>query len=200
MQFNPGEWLGMGAFTMRYFPSLVLAVIIVGAGVTVMAQGTNYHLGTIPRTEDIQAWDNAIGPAGKELPPGSGTAKEGANLYKQKCAACHGPTGKEGHSGPPFSVPRLVGGKIGSSWPFATTIWDYINRAMPRNQEGSLKPDEVYAVTAFNLSRNGIIQESDVMDAKSLPKVRMPNRNGFIPPEPDWKPGMKRPFGYYPGK
>jgi hypothetical protein len=71
---------------------------------------------------------------------------------------------------------------IGSYWPFATTIWDYIHRAMPQNQEGTLRADEVYALTAFLLYRNGIIQESDVMDAKSLPKVQMPNRNGFIPP------------------
>ena len=70
---------------------------------------------------------------------------------------------------------------IGSYWPFATSVWDYINRAMPRDQEGTLTPDEVYAVTAFLLFRNDIIRENAVMDSKSLPKVQMPNRNGFIP-------------------
>ena len=87
---------------------------------------------------------------------------------------------------------------IGSFWPFATTIWDYMRRAMPLYEEGSLQPAELYALTAFLLYRNGIIQESDVMDAQSLPKVQMPNRNGFVPAEPGWKPRTPKPVGSYP--
>jgi cytochrome c len=174
------------------------------ATVAALAQAPPYHLGRTATQEEIKAWDIAIGPQGKELPAGSGTAKEGASVDAQKCARCHGPTGKEAtfHNG------ILVGGigslktsnplqTPGSFWPFATTIWDYINRAMPMGQEGSLTAKEVYALTAFVLFRNDIIKEDDVMDAKSLPKVQMPNRNGFYPADPNWwKPGVAEPFGF----
>ena len=107
-----------------------------------------------------------------------------------------GPTGTEG------KAPRLVGRQtrtVGSYWPFATSIWDYINRAMPIYQEGSLSADEVYALTAFLLYKNAIIQESDAMDAESLPKIQMPNRYGYQPPPvSEWKPGMPRPFKILP--
>ena len=192
---------------MRYslnllVPGMVLAVNV--ACVAALAQTPTYNVGRTPSKEEIKAWDIAVSPAGKELPPGSGTVPEGAKVYAQKCSRCHGPTGTE-----PGPVRPLVGGKgtlttlnplrtIGSYWPFATTLWDYINRAMPRTEEGSLQPGEVYALTAFLLFQNGIIQESDVLDAKSLPKVQMPNRSGFVPPEPGWKPREKRPFGFYP--
>ena len=142
-------------------------------GITALAQMPTYHLGRTPSTEEIRAWDISIGPEGKELPSGSGTAKEGANIYAQKCAACHGATGKEGPRN------RLVGGKGERAIPqyqFATPLWDIVNRSMPLDKQGSLSADEVYALTAFLLHQNGIIQESDVLDAKSLPKVQMPNR------------------------
>ena len=161
-------------------------------------------MGRTPSEKKSGPGTSLIGPEGKELPPGSGTAKEGAKIFAQKCAACHGPTERGCQELPDWTAgPALVGGKgtlntanpvrtIGSYWPFATTIWDYINRAMPRRQEGSLSADEVYALTAFLLYRNDIIQESDVIDAKSLPKVQMPNRNGFIPANPvEWQPGMR---------
>ena len=196
----------MGAFTMRCFLNLLLPVIVTAACLPMLAQTPDMKLGTTPTAEEIRKWDIAVGPEGKELPPGSGTAKDGEKVFGQRCAVCHGPTA-EGTE----MAPRLVGGigtlntprpvkTVGSYWPFATTVWDYINRAMPLNNEGSLSPDEVYAVTAFLLYRNGIIKENDVIDSKSLPKVPMPNRNGFIPSEPMsvWKPGMRRPFGYYP--
>ena len=152
------------------------------------AQALPYsNVGRTPTKEEIQAWDISVGTEGKELPPGSGTAKEGAGIFAKKCAACHGATAEGSSLGP-----RLTGGKgtlttpqavrtIGSYWPFATTIWDYIHRAMPPNQGGSLAVNDVYALTAFLLFRNGIVQEGDVIDAKSLPKIQMPNRNGFIP-------------------
>jgi mono/diheme cytochrome c family protein len=185
---------------------LVMASLLCFVCVGAQAQGPTYNLGRTPTDGEIRAWDIAIGPAGKELPQGSGTAKEGAQIFGRKCAVCHGPNLEGSKAGP-----RLVGGQgtlatphavktVGSYWPFATTIWDYINRAMPRLQEGSLSADEVYAVTAFLLYKNDIIKEGDVIDSKTLPKVQMPNRNGFVPaPWRDWKPRERNPFGiYYP--
>jgi S-disulfanyl-L-cysteine oxidoreductase SoxD len=168
------------------------------------AQSGKYqNVGRTPSAAEIKEWDIAIGPSGKELPSGSGTAKEGAALYATKCAACHGPD-LAGANGP-----ALRGGEgtmtsleiersIGSYWGFATTVWDFINRDMPLTQaRGTLKPDEVYAITAFLLFKNGIIQETDVMDAKTLPKVKMPNRNNFIPLNPEYHKDAVRPYGSY---
>jgi len=166
----------------------LLPVIACGVSVLALAQAPDYrNVGRTPSPEEIRARDIAVGPEGKELPPGSGTATEGAKVFANRCAACHGAN----LEGSPLG-PRLVGGQgtfktlypvrtIGSYWPFATTLWDYINRAMPRNAEGSLSADEVYALTAFLLYRNQIVREGDVIDANSLPKVKMPNRDGFIP-------------------
>lgn len=216
----------MGAFIMRSGnPSLVVSMVMALTGCVALAQGPTYHLGRTPSKEEIRKWDISISPDGHELPPGSGTAKEGARIYKKKCAYCHGPTGAEPFAW--YKLPKpypkdrysrfpqpLVGGKgtltglmpiksIGNYWAFATTVWDYINRAMPPNKyskanykivlamkaAGQLRPDEVYAVTAFLLYRNGIIKESDVLDAKSLPKIQMPNRHGFLPDQPGtWYP------------
>ncbi|MGE0684654.1 MAG: c-type cytochrome [Candidatus Binatia bacterium] len=148
-------------------------------------------LGRTPTATEIQAWDIAIGPDGKELPSGQGTAREGAGLYREKCALCHGENGSEG----PQDV--LIGGQgslatakpvrtIGSFWPYATTIYDYLYRAMPLYAPGSLPSHEVYALTAYLLFRNGIIGEDDVIDAQTLPKITMPNREGFRPdPRPE---------------
>lgn len=172
---------------MRWSRLVLLAVAILSCG-SMSAQSPDYsNVGRKPTDKEIQDWNIAIGPAGKELPPGSGTAKEGAKIFATKCAFCHGPAAE----GTPLG-PHLVGGEgtistlqpvktIGSYWPFATTIWDYINRSMPRGAEGSLEANEVYALTAFVLYRNKIIQETDIIDAKALPKVQMPNRNGFTP-------------------
>jgi S-disulfanyl-L-cysteine oxidoreductase SoxD len=165
-------------------PAIALAACL-GAS---SAQTPDYkNVGRTPTAQEIQAWNISVGPEGKELPPGSGSAKQGATIFEQKCAMCHGID----LQGSPLA-PRLVRNKatadplhpertIGAYWPFATTIWDYINRAMPRNQEGSLNASQVYALTALILYRNGIIKETDLIDAKSLPKVRMPNRDGFVP-------------------
>ena len=151
-------------------------------------------LGRPPTARELAAWDISIGWDGSALPAGSGNATQGALTFTQRaCSTCHGPTGKEG------PAPVLVGGK-GSfeasyfpivTWPFATMIWDFIHRAMPYDRPGRLTADEAYALTAFLLFRNSIIQEDDVMDAKSLPKVQMPHRSEFKPPEP-WKPGTPR--------
>jgi cytochrome c len=141
--------------------------------------------------------DISIGPDGAELPAGSGTATQGALVFTQRaCSTCHGPTGVEGPAN------ELVGGKPSPSssyfpinhWPYATMIWDFIHRAMPYDRPGRLTADEAYALTAFLLFRNGIIQEDDVMDAKSLPKVQMPHRAAYKPPAEPWKPGTKGLF------
>ena len=185
----------MRYFTMRW-SNVLVPVMALAACVAALAQEPTYKLGRTPSDGEIRAWDIAISPDGKDLPPGSGTAKEGAKVYAQRCAKCHGPTGTEGLAA--GNGKRFVGGKdtlttirpvktIGSYWPFATMIWDYTNRAMSTNVGATLSADEVYAVTAWLLYRNGIIQESDVINAQSLPKVQMPNRNGFIPPRPDLK-------------
>src|SRR6266404_805171 len=182
--------------------SLLLMSLLMIGGIrqSGLAQSPTYGLGRTPSAEEIRAWDTAISPDGKELPPGSGTAKEGAILFAQKCAACHGPNGDGGGltrgivplgNAKPVKLPvSLV--------PYATTVWDFINRAMPQSKPGSLTANEVYAATAYVLYRNEVIKETDVLDARSLPKVRMPNRDNFIPAQPGWKPGEKRPFGYYP--
>ena len=212
MAFSPGRWLGMGRFITRCSRNFLVLVLSL-AGTAAMAQGPMYQRGRPAREEEIRAWDISIGPEGKELPPGSGSAKEGVAIYAQKCAACHGKTGAEtradhlahmgGAPGP------LVGGigtlhtteplkTVGSFWPYATMIWDYINRGMPEFKPGTLTANEVYSVTAFLLFQNGLIKETDVIDSKSLPQVRMPNRDGFVPTKPEWKPGIRRPLGYYP--
>jgi len=184
---------------MRYSCSFLAAVITIAACVAASAQGRTYQLGTTPGEEEIKARDIAISPDGKELPPGSGTAKEGATVFAQKCAACHG---REGNGGVTRGIVPLGNAKPVklpvSLVPYATTVWDFINRAMPQPKPGSLTPDEVYAATAYVLFRNEIIKETDVLDARTLPKIRMPNRDNFLPAQPGWKPGQKRPFGYYP--
>jgi mono/diheme cytochrome c family protein len=174
---------------MRSFNSSSgLAVLALAAWSAAFAQAPGYsNVGKTPSKEEIQAWNDAIGPQGKELPPGSGTAKQGEEIFANKCAGCHGPTGEGSQL-----APRLVGGRgalntptpsrtLANYWPFATTIWDYINRAMPPKQEGSLSANDVYALTAFILFRNNIIPEPQVLDAAILPKVKMPNRDGFVP-------------------
>ncbi len=177
-------------------------------------QSPTYGVGRTPAQEEIRAWDISISPTGKELPPGHGTAKEGAALYIRKgCAGCHGATGYSGGHAPTLirrkdpppaaSVPPVLclapcvndSNTMAVHSPFATAIWDYINRGMPLGKEGTLTPDEVYALTAFLLYKNDVIREDEIMDARSLPKVKMPNRNGFALPEP-WKHGAPRLQGY----
>jgi S-disulfanyl-L-cysteine oxidoreductase SoxD len=195
----------------------VLWVTILGMCSFAGAQSPNYGVGKTPTADEIRAWDISIGPLGKELPPGRGTAKEGALAFRQKgCAGCHGPTGLGGRApalvkGPPMppGTPRQAPpagmegmhmvpdtGIMAIRTPFSVTLWDYINRGMPLNREGTLKPDEVYALTAYLLYRNEVTKsEDEVMDAQSLPKVSMPNREGFANP-PEWKHGTPRLAGY----
>jgi len=135
-----------------------------------------------PVTEaDLALWDISIGPDGAGLPPGSGTPAQGAVVYAQKCELCHG---KEGQNGPnaALSGPQRT---VANYVPHATTIFDFTRRSMPWPQPKSLSNDEVYAVTAYILALNKIIGDNDVMNAQTLPKVRMPNRDGFVSRYPD---------------
>lgn len=173
----------------RGFVALTLAAIL--AATVVEAQSPHYRVGRTPTPDEIKAWDIAIGPEGRELPPGRGTADRGKVVYAEQCTRCHGATGVEGPEMP------LVGGQgtlntakplktVGSYWPYATTLFDYLNRAMPFDRPMVMSTDDVYAVTAYLLNVNGIIKADEVMDAKTLPAVRMPNRDGFVAdPRPD---------------
>jgi cytochrome c len=146
------------------------------------AEGPN--LGKPIDPGELAAWDIFIMPDGTGLPPGSGTAAQGAPIYKQKCAACHGENGEGGIAGQLIGGPpraSLDGGKtIANFWPYATTLFDFVRRAMPYTQPRSLTDQEVYALSAFLLARNKLIGENDTMNAETLPKVRMPNRDNFI--------------------
>jgi len=142
---------------------------------------------------DIKQWDIAILPDGGNLPPGSGTPAQGAKIFAEKCSACHGNAAKGGVA--PF-YPALVGGQpltngietpktIANYYAYATTIFDYTRRGMPYNAPRTLTDNEVYATTAYILSPHKLIDENDVMDAKTLPLVKMPNRDNWIMPYPD---------------
>lgn len=172
------------------------------AGVTAMAQSRTYGVGRTPTPEDIRAWDISIGPTGEELPPGRGTAKEGAQLFRAKgCAGCHGAAGVGGaaprlKSQDPTNPDVWARGRIlPLRAPFATIVWDYINRGMPLNREGTLAADEVYALTAYLLFINGVVEEDQVLDARSLPDVKMPIGDKYAS-LPEWKPKTRRLEGY----
>lgn len=198
----------MGAFTMDLL-KLLLFVMILGVSHIASAQSPIYGLGRTPSAEEIRVWDIAISPTGKELPPGRGTAKEGAQLFVQKgCSGCHGATGYGGlaptliksdgksKSTTPCLPPCINDSNVMALHsPYATTMWDYIHRGMPLGKEGTLKPDEVYSLVAFLLYKNGVIPEDEILDQQSLPKVKMPNRDGFAP-LPEWKHGTPRLQGY----
>ena len=176
----------------------VLLVVTLMEASDALAQMPTYGIGRAPTAEEVKAWDLTIPPNGQGLPPGQGTAVLGKDVYADRCAACHGDNGDDpkyralvGGRGPLTSAELsenldwLLGGKpvltIGRFWPYATTLWSYINRAQPFDEPGSLTHDEVYAVTAYLLYLNGIIGEADVLDARTLPAVKMPNRDGFVP-------------------
>lgn len=154
-------------------------------------------LGKALTEADITAWDISIEPDGKGLPLGAGTPAQGAHIYAEKCASCHGPEGKAGITGVTAApLAPLVGGgpitdisaamkRIANFWPYSTTLFDYIRRSMPWQQPRTLSDDEVYSLTAYILALNKLIGDNDTMNAQTLPKVRMPNRDGFIPRFPD---------------
>jgi hypothetical protein len=178
---------------MRFSKLLHTGMLLAAFSISAQAQTpmpAYKGIGTPATAQQIQAADISISPEGKGLPPGSGTAKRGMIIFGDKCAACHGSGGVGGTIGPALVTDKNAHDSLttmkpirslGAYWPYATMVWDYIRRAMPRNQGGTLTPPEVYSLTAFILFKNGIIQEDEVMDAQTLPKVQMPNRNGFVP-------------------
>ncbi len=181
----------------------LLAGFLLGGASTVDAQSPKYGLGSAPPAELVQEWDISIHPiTGAELPPGQGTAVEGARVYRLQCRRCHGAEGTEGRAPrlvkqdrPEGTHPWNLGRILAIRAPYAPVVWDYINRGMPMNREGTLEPDEVYALTALLLYWNDIIAEDEVMNEKTLPLVVMPNRDAWAP-LPDWAPGQPRWPGY----
>jgi S-disulfanyl-L-cysteine oxidoreductase SoxD len=181
----------------RAWLTVCAATAIFGVSMVRSAAQTAQTPGSIGRTVTeaaIAERDITVFPDGRGLPPGRGTALEGRTVFETHCAACHGIKG-EGTK----DFPRLVGGvgtlatsspvlTVGSYWPHATTLWDYNRRAMPYLQPGLLTTGEVYAVTAYILHLNGIVKEDEVLDERTLPAVRMPNRDGFVHDvRPDWQ-------------
>jgi cytochrome c len=173
-------------FTHRLARSTVVLALALGPCAAVAA-GPN--LGKPIDPAEIVAWDISIMPDGAGLPPGSGAPADGARIYAQKCAICHGKNGEGGTNA------KLIGGgpltgpgsqkTIANFWPYATTVFDFIRRAMPWQQPRTLTNDEVYALTAYILALNKLTGENEVMNADTLPKVRMPNRDNFIIRFPD---------------
>jgi S-disulfanyl-L-cysteine oxidoreductase SoxD len=178
----------------------LLPLVLLESGAA-LAQASTYGVGRTPTAAEIRAWDIMISPTGAELPPGSGTATQGAVVYQQKCAGCHGAAGVGGEA------PRLVksdrvrtdpwdyGRILPIRSPYATLVWDFINRGMPLGQEGTLTADEVYALTALLLYWNGLVAEDEALDAQKLPLVKMPNSDNWAR-VPDWQPGQPRYPGY----
>ena len=169
---------------MSILERLALCTAMIVTASPAMTQAPQFGQPIAPA--DIAPWDISIGPDGAGLPPGRGSPAQGEAVYIAKCQACHG----EKAAGRPNDA--LVGGKgslasgappvktVGSYWPYATTLFDYVRRAMPFQESQSLTSDEVYAVSAYILQLNEIIGNDDVLDAQTLPKVKMPNRDGFI--------------------
>jgi len=179
--------------------SLLLGSLL---GSPAFSQSPTYGVGRTPTADELRRMDISISPAGDELPPGLGNAKQGAQVYLDKgCSACHGATGIEGMAPilrskksaklPIWDRERILPLRA----PYATIVWDFINRGMPVGQEGTLTPDEVYSLTAYLLFLNEVIPEDQVLDRQSLPKVKMPIGNDFAEGH-DWKPNTLSLEGY----
>ena len=173
---------------MPWRSSIVVGALVAGA---LASSALAYDFGRRPSPEEIKLWDIDVRPDGAGLPDGSGTVAQGKQVYQDNCEACHGSEGKDGIKD------RLAGGQgtlatakpvktVGSFWPYATTLFDYIHRAMPYPTPGSLSVDDTYAVAAYVLNLNGILPADGKLDKASLPKIQMPNRAGFIP-EPEFR-------------
>ena len=188
---------------MPMLKELALIGTAVLASLPAMAAGRDHpNLGTPVRPADLARWDIEVLADGTGLPPGEGTAAQGAPIFAEKCSACHGDNGRGTalwRSGAPAS-PALINNDvklkgmdasratIANYWPYAPPLFDYIRRAMPWTEPRSLTDHEVYALTAYILAENKVIDAKQVINARTLPKVDMPNRNGFAPRFPDLMP------------
>ena len=190
----------MSIISPKSMKAFVLGAAVAWLGVVVAfdaiagGYGGPYGFGSAATSADIASVDIDAMPDGRGLPAGKGTPGQGKTVYMAKCVACHGQDlgGVKGTGGAALIGGRgtIASGKpkktVESYWPYATTVFDYVKRAMPFDGPGSLSDDEIYAVTAFILAEANIIQQSDGMDASTLPQVRMPNRDGFVSdPRPD---------------
>ena len=170
---------------------VVIATVALSACASqLVSTGKAPTFGTAVSADEVARWDISIPPSGAGLPGGSGTARQGAQVYEQKCLACHGAKGAGKPADPLAGGAGTLASRtplrtVGSYWPYATTLFDYTRRSMPITNPLSLTDDEVYAVSAYVLYINGIIGEDAPMNAQTLPQVKMPNRDGFIS---DWPP------------
>ena len=168
----------------------VIAVALASSVPAVSDSPDRYGIGSTPTPSEIERVNIDVMPDGRGLPEGTGTAAAGQALYEAACGQCHGPAGRGGPHGSLAGAPRYSPGEfadtkslertVGNYWPYATSLFDYIRRAMPFDRPGSLDSDEVYAVTAYILFLNGLIDESTAIDRESLPQVEMPARKYFI--------------------
>jgi S-disulfanyl-L-cysteine oxidoreductase SoxD len=172
--------------------ALLVAAGCLFAPCLAVSQAPRYGIGRAASQQELRKRAISVAPDGAGLPLGRGTTEEGRRLYKLHCENCHGDKGQGvGDYRALAGGQGTVGSKapvltVGSYWPYATTLWDYTRRAMPYQRPGTLSPAEVYAVTAYVLYMNGILEERAALDEKTLPKIKMPNRDGFVPdPRPD---------------
>jgi cytochrome c len=167
----------------KFTCAALAAAAIIASGAVWAAE--RYDFGRPATPAEIAGWDIDASPSGAGLPPGHGDVRQGEAIFTAKCASCHGARGE----GKPMT--RLAGGigtlrdkkpekTVGSYWPYATTLFDYVRRAMPLNAPQSLTPDDVYAVSAYVLFLNGIVAQDTTLDADSLVNIKMPNRDGFV--------------------
>src|ERR1700730_6391170 len=184
---KPGASMQQGGFAMSSHRNVIVGATVAGC---LVSSAFAYDFGRRATPDEVKLWDIEVRPDGKGLPEGSGTVVHGKSVYEENCAACHGVNGQDGIKD------RLVGGQgtlasdkpiktVGSFWPYATTLFDYIHRAMPYQAPGSLSVDDTYAVAAYILNLNGILPADGKLDKETLPKIKMPNRDGFIP-EPEF--------------
>lgn len=176
--------------TLKTVVTIVLATMVYASGARAQVIVDNFGFGKKATQQDIEKYFS-IPPSGKGLPPGSGTGKAGAEIFASTCSACHGEK-LEGNPAVGVGGDKLIGGRgslasatpiktVESYWPYSTTLFDYIKRAMPFSQPGSLTDDQVYSLVGYILSQANIVKPTDVMSAQTLPKVAMPNKDGFIP-------------------
>ena len=171
--------------SMGKHPAVVIAFVLALGGAATAVAADLPGLGKPVSEAELALWDMSVGPDGKGLPPGSGTFAQGAAIYAQKCEACHGKDAEGGRNAALANAAGKSDRTMALYVPNATTIFDFTRRAMPWPQPKSLGNDEVYALTAYILARNKIIGENEVMNAETLPKVQMPNRNAFVSRYPD---------------